>query len=142
MKIKAPATDQLKQAWQNRQQRGGFASVGTLVRALIKSQGLDRPSPLAALRSVWEDMVGSELSQHSSLEGVRRGSLRVLVDSAVHMAELQTLIRAGLAERLGERYSERPISQIRLRLGHCSTRRAAGSARRSKRKESWREPSS
>ena len=142
MKLKAPGTDQLKQVWQNRQRWDGFASVGSLVRALIKSRGLDRPNPLTALRSVWEDMVGPELSQHSSLEGVRRGSLRVLVDSAVHMAELQTLIRAGLAERLGKCYGERPISQIRLRLGHGSTRRAAGDARRTKMKDSWREPSS
>ena len=110
--------------------------MGTLIRAFIKAQGLDRPSPLAVLRSTWDELVGSELSRHSRLEGFRRGTLRVVVDSAAHMSELQTLIRSGLTEQIAERFDQRPISSIRLRLGHQLRRRVTGVSRRSEKRSS------
>jgi len=125
-------TDQLRAVWQNHQPIAGPVAVGTLVRAFIKDQGLDRPSPLAALRNIWDELVGSELSRHSHLEGFQRGTLRVVVDSAAHMSELQTLIRSGLTGRLAERFDQRPISNIRLRLGHQSSRKATGAGRKPK----------
>ena len=118
--------------WQNHQPIAGPVAVGTLVRAFIKDQGLDRPSPLAALRNIWDELVGSELSRHSRLEGFRRGTLRVVVDSAAHMSELQTLLRSGLTERLTEQFDQRPISNIRLRLGHQPSRRTTGASRKPK----------
>ena len=123
MKPRVIGTDWLRQVWQNRQPKVGPVAVGPLIRAFVKAQGLDHSSPLAALRSIWGELVGVELSRHSRLEGLRRGTLRVVVDSAAHMSELQTLVRSGLTDRIVERFDQRPISSIRLRLGHYPGRK-------------------
>ena len=118
MRRASVSTDQLQQTWQNRQSRTNAVPVGALVRALVKSEGLDRPSPLADLRRVWAEAIGPELSRHSRPQGLRHGTLSVLVDSAAHLAELQSLTRAGLVEQVSSRFDHRPIKKIRLRLGH------------------------
>ncbi len=87
------------------------------MRALMRAEGLDKPSPLANLQGIWEELVGVELGRHSRLEGLRRGTLRVEVDSAAHMAELRGLVQAGLAEQLSERCEDRAVRAIRLKLG-------------------------
>ncbi len=95
--------------------------LGVLVRTLVQAEGLDKPSPLASLRGIWEELVGVELSRHSRLEGLRRGTLRVEVDSAAHMAELKGLVQAGLAKQLSERSEDRTVRAIGLRLGSQGT---------------------
>ena len=120
MKRIAFSTDQLQRVWQNRQSRANPVSVGSLVRTLLKAERLDELSPLANLRGLWADAVGPELSQHSRPEALRRGTLRVVVDSAAHLAELQLLVRAGLAKRIGAEFDQRPIRTIRLRLGYSN----------------------
>ena len=111
------SADQLRQTWQNRQCRRDPVPVGQFVRALLKAKQLDGPNPLNDLRIVWADAVGPELSRHSRPEALRRGTLRVRVDSAVHLAELESLVRAGLAKRIAAAFDQRPIKTIRLRLG-------------------------
>lgn len=117
MRRMAVSADQLRQIWQNRQCRKNAVPVGQLVRAVLKAERLDGPSPLTDLRTVWADEVGLELSRHSRPEALRRGTLRVQVDSAVHLAELQSLVQAGLAKRVAAAFDQRPIKTIRLRLG-------------------------
>ena len=111
------SADQLRQAWQNRQCRRAPVPVGQFVQALLKAERLDGTNPLTDLRIVWADAVGPELSRHSRPEALRRGTLRVQVDSAVHLAELQSLVRAGLAKQVATAFDQRPIKTIRLRLG-------------------------
>lgn len=118
MRRASASTDQLQQTWQNRQHRTNQLPVGVLVRALVKAEGLDHPSPLADLRKTWAESVGPELSRHSRPQGLRRGTLSVLVDSAAHLTELQSLTRTGLVEQIGLRFDHRPIKKIQLRLGH------------------------
>ncbi|NIA07210.1 MAG: DUF721 domain-containing protein [Actinobacteria bacterium] len=128
MRPKAVSTDQLRQIWQNRQCRRDPVAVGSSVRALLKAERLDGPSPLMDLRRVWASAVGPELSRHSRPEALRRGTLRVVVDSAAHLAELQSLVRAGLAKQVAVDFDQRPIKIIRLRLGcpNGSGRQAKG----------------
>ena len=103
--------------------------LGVVVRALVQAEGLNKPSPLANLEGIWRELVGVELSRHSRLEGLRRGMLRVEVDSAAHMAELKGLVQGGLAKQLSERFEDGALRAIRLRLGSQSTLGAAGRAR-------------
>ena len=103
--------------------------LGAVVRALVEAEGLNKPSPLANLRGIWRELVGVELSRHSRLEGLRRGTLRVEVDSAAHMAELKGLVQGGLAKRLSERFEDGSLRAIRLRLGSQSALGAADRAR-------------
>lgn len=138
MKQRAISTDQLRAVWQNRQRGVYSVPIGALVRALVKSEGLDRPNAIRSLRGTWEELVGPELSRHSQLDGFRRGTLRVRVDSAAHMAELQVLVRAGLAEWVAAKFDQRPVSSIRLRLGEQVPRqdRCPKQQAKSKRKDS------
>ncbi len=116
----AASPAQLERAWQNRQAKGTAVRLGEVVRAFIRAEGLDRPSSLAELRGIWEELVGLELSEHSRLEGLRRGTLRVEVDSAAHLAELKVLVQGGLAGRLGER--GQPAGDRRPCLWHRAAR--------------------
>ena len=109
--------ERLQWSWQNRQAGSEPVRLGAVVRALIRAKGLDKPSPLASLQGIWEELVGAELGRHSRFEGLRRGVLRVEVDSAAHMAELRGLIQAGLAEQISERCAEMGVRSIRLKLG-------------------------
>ena len=127
---RAVSPAQLERAWQNRQAKGTAVRLGEIVRAFVRVEGLDRPSPLAELCGIWEELVGLELSRHSRLEGLRRGTLRVEVDSAAHMAELKILVQGGLAGRLGARAEAQAVRSIRLRLG--SEGRSAGRSRRAR----------
>lgn len=117
MRARGPSTEQLECAWRNRQHTNTAVDIGAVVRAFVASEGLDRPSPLAHLAGVWAELVGPELSRHSCLVGLRRGTLRVTVDSAAHLAELEALVREGLAEDLSAGLDARPIRAIRLQLG-------------------------
>ena len=118
MRRMAVSTDQLQQAWQNRQRDTEPVPVGTLIRALIKAERLDTPNPLINLRKAWAESIGPELSCHSRPESLRRGTLSVMVDSAAHLTELQSLARSGLVEGVAARFCQRPIKRIRLRLGY------------------------
>ena len=124
------SVDQLRHVWQNRQRGTGAVSLGTLVRSLVRTEGLDSPGPLASMQGIWDEQVGLELSRHSRLEGLRRGTLRVEVDSAAHMVELKGLVQAGLAKQLSEGFEDSVVKTIRLRLG--SQRPIGGSDKRRK----------
>ena len=117
MRARGPSTEQLQCAWQNRQRADTAVSIGAAVRAFVATEGLQQPSPLTYLRGIWEQLVGPELSRHSSLEGLRRGTLRVTVDSAAHLTELQALVRAGLAADLSDQLEDQSIRTVRLQLG-------------------------
>lgn len=116
MKARGPTTEQLKYAWHNRQIAGAPVRVGAVIKALVAAEGLDKPSPLSGFCSIWEELVGPELSSHSSPQGLRRGTLQVVVDSAAHLTELKALVGMGLAEQLTARLEEHPIKAIRLKL--------------------------
>ena len=119
MDRKEPAVnnERLQWSWQNRQAGSVFVRLGTVVRALIRAEGLDKPNALASVQGIWEELVGVELGRHSRLDGFRRGTLRVEVDSAAHMAELRGLIQMGLPEQLNERCENIGVRSIRLKLG-------------------------
>ena len=111
------SAEQLRRVWQNRQPRSEPVRLGGLVRSLVQQEGLNKPSPLAGLQGLWDEQVGPELSRHSRLEGLRRGTLRVAVDSAAHMVELKGLVQGGLDKQLNERFEDGAVRIIRLRLG-------------------------
>lgn len=137
LRVKRTASpEQLDRAWQNRQAKAQPVRLGQIVRALVRAEGLDKPSPLIELRSTWEELVGPELSNHSCLEGLRRGTLRVKVDSAPHMAELKILVQGGLAGRLAQQPQAHAVRTIRLRLG-SQGKPATGSRRTQKKPNKW-----
>ncbi len=55
---------------------------------------------VSVIVAAWEEQVPPELSRHCRLESLRRGVLRVAVDSSEHLYELDRLLREGLEATL------------------------------------------
>ena len=59
-----------------------------------------RQTRLATIAEHWNLLVPELLSDHCTLHGLGRGTLTVLVDSAVHLYELRQLLLAGLQQQI------------------------------------------
>lgn len=77
-----------------------------------------RQRRLSKLAQAWLELLPDELIAHSCLEGYRGGTLRVKVDSAVHLAEINLLLREGLLEHLRELCPRVPLTRIKLIRGY------------------------
>jgi len=109
--------NQLHWIWQNRQRSRNCRKVGDAVSDFVKKWIRPRHKKLAALAGAWQALLPPELVEHSCLESLQRGQLRVLVDSAGHLAELSMLVRGGLAEQLRAHCPSAGLSQIKLVRG-------------------------
>ena len=78
---------------------------------------IPRRKKLSQLGDAWRELLPAEIVEHSCLESFRGGQLRVLVDSAAHMAELNLLIREGLSEQIRQMCPNLPLSKIKLVRG-------------------------
>ena len=76
-----------------------------------------RQKRLAQLSQAWCEILPPELVEHSCLENFSRGQLRVLVDSASHLAELDMLVRETLLQQLQQMCPQLPLSRIKLVRG-------------------------
>ena len=66
---------------------------------------------------LWQELVPTELAQHTRLEGFSRGTLRVAVDSSPHLYELNRMLRAGLERELIRRQpGGTPLRRVKLRV--------------------------
>lgn len=59
-----------------------------------------RQTKLAKIGEWFGRLVPETLTDHCSLEGLNRGTLTVLVDSASHLYELKQLLLAGIQQQL------------------------------------------
>jgi len=111
---------QLQTVWQNRQSADQTTHLSGPLAALMKHTLSKRVKQLGALARVWDQVIPDPLRRHTALEGYARGTLTVLVDSAAHRFELETLLRSGLREVLAERFSG-PLNRIKLQPGQFAT---------------------
>jgi len=70
---------------------------------------------LGPLGELWRELLPAELVEHTKLQGVSRGELRVAVDSASYRYELDRLLRQGVEQELISRHSG-AISRVRVRI--------------------------
>jgi hypothetical protein len=59
-----------------------------------------RQTKLAKIAECWVERVPESLCDHCVLHSLSRGTLTVLVDSAVHLYELKQLLLAGVQDQL------------------------------------------
>ena len=85
-----------------------------------------RQTKLASIAEHWNILVPPMLSDHCTLHGLARGTLTVLVDSAVHLYELRQLLLAGLQQQLVLACKSAGLRKIVLKPG----RPEEGQARR------------
>jgi hypothetical protein len=75
-------------------------ALGPEMVSFFKQSVQKRQTKLAKIGECFGRLVPDTLCDHCSLEGLNRGSLTVLVDSASHLYELKQLLLAGLQQQL------------------------------------------
>lgn len=91
--------------------------LGESVTSFMKCVVEPRRKKLAALAEAWETLLPKELAEHTCLEDLRSGLLRVLVDSGPHLSELDMLMRAGFLEELQEACPSVRVARVKLERG-------------------------
>jgi hypothetical protein len=104
---------QLRTAWQNRQQHDATTQLGGPLTMLMQHTLRKRVRQLGELARAWDQIVPEEFQEHTALESFCRGTLTVLVDSAPHRYQLETLLREGLLRSLTQRFSG-ALNRVRL----------------------------
>jgi len=107
---------QLQTIWQQRQQHDRLTHLGEPLGLLMKHTLGRKVRQLSELSGLWDELVPHEIADHTALESFSRGVLTVLVDSAPHRFQLQTLLNGGLKRAIQQRFSG-AINKIRLLPG-------------------------
>lgn len=107
----------LQQAWKQRQARPPGKPLGDAIDRFMRGRVIRRHKKLSRLSRAWAELLPPELSQHSCVEDLRAGRLRVLVDAAAHFYELTLLIQEGLVEELQQLCPNISVSDIKLVRG-------------------------
>jgi len=72
---------------------------------------------LEGLAELWAELIPDHLAQHTRLESLQHGVLRVVVDSAGHNYELDRLLRSGVQRELTWRHKGQALRQVKVRVG-------------------------
>jgi hypothetical protein len=92
-------------------------ALGAELVSFFKQSVQKRQRKLEKIALAWETLVPQMFSEHCSLEGLHKGSLTVVVDSASHLYELKHLLLAGLEKQLLLACRSAGLSKIVLKSG-------------------------
>ena len=106
----------LEQITKNRREKPSALLLKKLVQSFMKRDVYPRQRKLAFLAQAWQQLLPEELIEHTCLENIRGGRLRVLVDSASCLHEL-TLLKENLLTQLYELCPEVALSDIKFIRG-------------------------
>jgi Dna[CI] antecedent DciA-like protein len=118
----------LRTVWLQRQIPDRSAPVGQPLAFLMKHVLEKRVRKLSQLAGIWDACIPEGIRDHTALEGLNRGVLTVIVDSAPHRFQLQTLLRGGLLREIQQRFPG-SLNRIKLRPGQFYSVDLAGAAR-------------
>lgn len=91
--------------------------IGEVLGSLLRKLGLERRAREARIALEWERVVGERIARHSKPVGVRGRTLLVNVDSSVWLAELDRFFKDAMLEKIRAELGEKPIRDIRFRIG-------------------------
>lgn len=75
---------------------------------------------LGNISALWDELIPEDIKAHTALQSFTRGTLTVLVDSAAHRFQLQTLLSSGVLAQLKLQYTG-ALNKVRLIPGQFST---------------------
>jgi hypothetical protein len=104
---------QLQTVWQQRQMHHRCDPLSRPLAMLMKYTLGKRVKQIGQVSRVWREMIPDELLSHTALESLHRGVLTVLVDTAAHRFQLETLLRGGMERQIRRRCTS-PLRKIRL----------------------------
>jgi len=119
---------QLRTVWQQRQFDDRICHLSGPLTTLMKHTLAKRVRQLSDLAAIWDEVIPAEIADHTALEGLHRGVLTVLVDSASHRFQLQTLLTGGLLAEM-QRRCKGALQKVRLRPGTFYSVDLAGAPR-------------
>ena len=91
--------------------------LGQFANDFFKKKISKRHKRLQQISEVWQELLPQEILEHSCIDDLSRGVLRITVDSHVHYAELDMLVRSGLADQILEAAPSLPAFKIKLSRG-------------------------
>ncbi len=118
----------LQTIWQQRQFKDRAAPIGQPLTMLMKHVLAKRVRQLSKLAEIWDDCIPGNICDHTALDSFNSGVLTVLVDSAAHRYQLQTLLTGGLMKEIRHRFSG-TLNKIRLIPGQFYSIDLNGTAR-------------
>jgi hypothetical protein len=78
---------------------------------------VERPyKQLRSLTALWSELLPPALLEHTRLEGLSHGVLRVAVASSSHLYELDRLLRQGLQRQLIQQHKGPAVRKVKLRV--------------------------
>lgn len=119
---------QLRTVWQQKQLRDRAALVGEPLAMLMKHKLARRVRQLSRLAVVWDEVVPAQVREHTALESFANGVLTVVVDSAPHRFQLETMLRGGLTRAIQASFSG-SLNKVRLVPGQFASVDLAGARR-------------
>jgi len=91
--------------------------LGPELISFFKTSVQRRQTRLEKIADCWSALVPGLLNANCALEGLTRGSLTVLVDTASHLYELKQLLLAGLEKQLLTACAGAGLRKIALKRG-------------------------
>ena len=119
---------QLRTVWQQRQFNDPAIPLSQPIGILMKHTLAKRAKQLGQLSEIWDEVVPEEIAEHTALEGFHRSVLTVMVDSAPHRYQLQTILAGGLTKEIQSRFPG-ALNKIRLIPGQFYAIDLAGTQR-------------
>ena len=110
--------ERLQRVHKQRQVKSRVKPLGNLVDHILGRLVLPRQSDLEMLRRAWQELLPKELQLHSCLESLKRGQLRVLVDNAASLYELNLMADEGLLDQIRQVCPKVKVSRIKFVRGH------------------------
>lgn len=91
--------------------------IGPEMIQFFKQSVQKRQTKLSRVAECWGTLVPETLNRHCALDGLNRGTLCVLVDTASHLYELKQLLLSGLEQQIMLACQSAGLRKIALKPG-------------------------
>ena len=119
---------QLRTLWQQRQFNDRVTPLAHPLGLLMKRTLARKVRQVGKLSEIWDEVIPESIAGHTALESFQRGVLTVMVDSAPHRFQLQTLLMNGVLKHMQSRFSG-ALNKVRLIPGQFASIDLSGSRR-------------
>ena len=100
-----------------RQNRWKDKMLGKVAEDFFKRKVKKKYNRLNKVCYAWQELLPVSLQDHSCIESLNKGVLKVLVDNQAYYAELDMLVRSGLADQILELEPSLPAFKIKIVRG-------------------------
>lgn len=102
---------------QNFERPDRVVACGVAIQKVMKELGLDERLRSEEVKSVWREVVGEFVANHSSPHHLKDGVLYVSVLQPTVHFELDRVWKRDILDKLKKRFGSRTVREIKFRLG-------------------------